>query len=63
MRGLGQLALLVSLCFLGFSMMECLQLPQPHSSLEVGMEVGRAGKELGPPARLPEGWEMSRPGN
>lgn len=25
--------------------------------------VGVTGKESGPPARLPEGWEMSRPGN
>lgn len=33
-------------------------LPQPHSC--VGGEGGEGGR---PPARLPEGWEMSRPGN
>lgn len=36
-----------------------LQLSQPPS----GLEGEGAGKVLGPPARLPEGWEMSRQGN
>ena len=37
----------------------------PPASLLLGSRdgVGVTGKESGPPARLPEGWEMSRPGN
>ena len=33
----------------------------PLASLLLGSRG--AGKESGPPARPPEGWEMSRPGN